>query len=160
MKRPMHVLPPGEIRRLIQNQKAEHTPHAFRAGGSAMADFRRLASVFAELEPAELSGWLDGIERMSESHEGCLPCSAKIRSYLLIFSYRRIPERQARYERELRPLLEEGRRMGRDYWGEVIASLQGNDTTSAASAHLAWWREVAASLGEARSLGLKHPLLN
>jgi hypothetical protein len=160
MTRPTHVLPPGEIRRLIQNQKAEHTPHAFRAGGSAMADFRRLASVFAALEPAELSGWLDGIEQMSESHRRCLPCSAKIRSYLLIFSFGRLPERQARYERELRPLLEQGRQIGRDYWGEVIASLEGNDTTPAAAAHLAWWRELAAELGEARSLGLKNPLLN
>ena len=160
MKRPMHVLPPGEIRRLIQNQKGEHTPHAFRAGGSAMVDFRRLASAFVALEPGELSGWLDGIEQMSESHDGCLPCSAKIRSYLLIFSYGRLPERQARYERELRPLLEEGRRMGRNYLGEVIASLQGNDNTPAAAAHRAWWRELAAELGEARSLGLKNPLLN
>ena len=125
-----------------------------------MADFRRLASAFAALEPGELSGWLDGIEQMSESHDGCLPCSAKIRSYLLIFAYGRLPDRQARYERELRPLLEEGRRMGRDYWGEVIESLEGNDTTPAAAAQIAWWRDVAAELGEARSLGLKNPLLN
>ena len=40
------------IRRLINNQKEEHSPHAFRAGGAGMADFNRLYPALRRL-PAE-----------------------------------------------------------------------------------------------------------
>ena len=153
-------LPPDEIRRLILNQKEEHVPHAFRAGGAAMEDFRRLAPVFAAMDATELAGWLDLIEVMAESHRRCLPCRAKILAYLLVFSRDRLlPERHARYEREFRLLDAEGRRMGRDYFGEVIASLHGTDDSPAAEAHRRRWRAMAEELGEARGLGLRHPWL-
>jgi hypothetical protein len=151
-------LPAAEIRRLILNQKEEHSPHAFRAGGSAMADFRRLAPVFAALPPDQLANWLELIERMAETHRHCLPCSAKIRAYLLVFSRERLPELHARYEREFRRLALQGREQGRDYLHEVLNSLQGDDDSPAAAAHRRWWRSLAAELAEARALGLTSPL--
>ena len=151
-------LAPDEIRRLILNQRAEHTPHAFRAGGAAMEDFRRLASAFAGMDAQELARWLHLIEIMGESHRGCLPCYAKIHVYLMVFSRDRLPELHARLQAEYRRIAEAGRRMGRDYFGEVIASLHGEDDSPAAEAHRRWWRELAADIREARSLGLPDPL--
>ena len=138
MKKPVPTLPPDEIRRLILNQKEEHTPHAFRAGGAAMADFRRLAPVFAAMKPGELQGWLELIEQMAESHRGCLPCRAKVLAYLMIFSHGRLPKAYTRHEAAYRALAREGRRLGRDYLGEVVASLHGNDDSPAAEAHRRW----------------------
>lgn len=153
MSSPTTKLPPDEIRRLIMNQKEEHTPHAFRAGGAAMADFRRLSPLFAQMEARELARWLHLIEVMAESHRLCLPCYAKIHAYLLVFSRERLPELHARYEREYRSLAAAGRRMGRDYLGEVVDSLHGKDDSPAAEAHRRWWRSLAADIGEARALG-------
>jgi hypothetical protein len=155
---PAPSLPAAEIRRLILNQKEEHSPHAFRAGGAAMADFRRLAPVLAALPVAELAGWLELIEQMAETHRGCLPCTAKIRAYLLVFSRERLPEVHARHEREYRRLAIEGRANGRDYLDEVLNSLQGDDDSPAAAAHRRWWRSLAAELADARALGRKSPL--
>ncbi len=143
-----------EIRRLILNQKQEHTPHAFRAGGAAMADFRRLAPIFAAMKPRELAAWLELIEEMADSHRGCLPCTAKIRAYLLLFSRGKLPRLHARHEAAYRALAREGRRMGRDYLGEVVESLHGNDDSPAAEAHRRWWRSLAEEIREARVLGL------
>lgn len=154
---PAPVLADTEIRRLILNQKEEHSPHAFRAGGAAMADFRRLAPVLAALPVAELAGWLELIERMAETHRGCLPCTAKIRAYLLVFSRERLPEVHARHEREYRRLAIEGRANGRDYLDEVLNSLQGNDDSPAAAAHRRWWRSLAAEIAADRATGRRGP---
>jgi hypothetical protein len=155
---PAPVLPDADIRRLILNQKKEHSPHAFRAGGAGMADFRRLATAFAALPPERLAGWLELIEQVAETHAGCLPCAAKIRAYLLVFSRERLPDVHTRHEREYRRLALAGRRMGRDYLGEVLDSLQGNDDSPAAAANRQWWRSLAEELAEARALGLPSPL--
>jgi hypothetical protein len=155
---PALVMPDAEIRRLILNQKQEHSPHAFRAGGAGMADFRRLAPVFAALPPERLAVWLELIERVAETHARCLPCAAKLRAYLLVFSRGRLPEIHTRHEREYRSLALAGRRMGRDYLGEVLDSLQGKDDSPAAAANRRWWRRLAEELAEARALGLPSPL--
>lgn len=155
---PAPVLPDAEIRRLILNQKQEHSPHAFRAGGAGMEDFRRLARAFAALPPERLAGWLELIEQVAETHARCLPCLAKIRAYLMVFSRDRLPDVHARNEREYRRLALEGRRMGRDYLGEVLDSLEGNDDSPAAAANRQWWRSLAEDLAEARARGRPSPL--
>lgn len=85
------------IRRLIANQKAEHSPHAFRAGGAGMADFNLLAPVLRHLPVPELLGWLRLIDAMRATHGECVACGCKILAYEIFITCDRLPERSARY---------------------------------------------------------------
>jgi len=89
---PADCLPSSEILRLIRNQMEEHTSQAFRAGGAAKGDFRRLSKAFATISPSQLFPLLLEIEDMAQSHAYCLHCCAKIRAYLLIFSKDLLPD--------------------------------------------------------------------
>ena len=138
---PTHLLPASEIRRLISNQKEEHSPHAFRAGGAAMNDFRQLGKAFATMDAEELLPWLKKIEIMGKSHDYCLPCSAKIRAYLLIFSKDTLPYLHIRYVREYNKIIKNASNIQRDFLQEVIDSLHGNDNSPAAEAQRRSWRD-------------------
>ena len=66
------------IRRLITNQKAEHSPHAFRAGGAGMANFNQRYPILRSLPMDELAEWLSLIDAMRATHGGCGACCRKI----------------------------------------------------------------------------------
>lgn len=148
---PADCLPASEILRLIRNQKEEHTPHAFRAGGAAMGDFRRLSKVLATMSPSQLFPLLLEIEDMAQSHDYCLPCSAKIRAYLLIFSKDLLPDLHLRYAREYAKIIKRAPNIQRDFFQEVIDSLQGDDNSLAAEAQRRSWRDWLINQQLARS---------
>jgi len=129
------------IRRLINNQKQEHTSHAFRAGHAGMDDFKRLLPVLRSLPSAELEQWMDLIDKMGETHQDCLPCSCKVLVYSFLFTIDILPVRSAGYKRlyeqsiSRRPPPE-----GRNYLAEVIQSLREGPETPEAIAHKRYWR--------------------
>lgn len=131
------------IRRLITNQKEEHTPHAFRTGHGGMQDYNRLAPILRKLPPEELSEWLDLMDEVYESHRLCQPCGCKVLSYLILISKDLLPDRHAtyfsRYEDHIRRWPPVG---GRDFMSEVIESLYHGKEHSNAKAHKAWWHSV------------------
>ena len=62
------------IRKLIINQRDEHTPHSFRAGHAGMHDFNRLVQILRSLPVNEVWEWLDLIDRSDCAHIPCTPC--------------------------------------------------------------------------------------
>ena len=74
------------IRRLITNQKAEHSPHAFRAGGAGMANFNQRYPILRSLPMDELAEWLSLIDAMRATHGGCGACCCKILAYEILFT--------------------------------------------------------------------------
>ena len=132
-----------DIRRLIENQKAEHVPHAFRAGGAGMADFNALYPVLRRLSRTELRRWMGLIDQMRATHEGCLPCTAKILAYSVLFTRDRYPERCERYTRLYQELNRSCEPGGRDFMAEVIDSLAQKPDSPAALAHKRNWRLLA-----------------
>ena len=146
MKATFPAIGPGELRRLILNQKEEHTPHAFRGGATGMADFRRVAPALSVMTPGELEPWLDLIEEVAATHRGCLPCSAKLWAYLMVFSRDKLPDRHVSYLRRYRQHARLGADLGRNFLREVLESLQGNDDSPAAEAHRRSWRAYVIEL--------------
>lgn len=110
---------------MIVTQTSEYTHRAFRAGHAGMADFNRLLPVLRTLPAVEDEQWMDLIDEMRETHDGCLPCSCKVLAYSFLITRDILPERSAQYRRlcdqaiTLRPMPE-----GRNYLAEVIWSLQ------------------------------------
>ena len=133
------------LRRLITNQRAEHVPHAFRAGAAGMADFARLIPVLRALPATELAGWLDRIDSLRATHRACLPCTAKILAYSLIAARGRLRDRAAHHQ-TLYDNLMRSAPAGRDYLAEVRASLGGATDSPAAAAHRRFWRAVSLDL--------------
>lgn len=132
------------IRRLINNQKEEYSPHAFRAGGAAMAAFDELHPVLRELPGPALARWMRLIDKMRATHDGCLPCSSKILAYSILFTQDLLPELCERYTRLY---YEQIRRntppAGRDYMAEVLNSLNQGPESPAAQLHKRNWRMLA-----------------
>lgn len=133
------------IRRLINNQKAEHSPHAFRAGGAGMADFTRLYLVLRRLPAEEISGWMQAIDAMRTTHGECVACSCKILAYQGLITRDRLPERSEHYRALYADLFQFGTK-GRDYLAEVRASLGGEPDGPAADYHKRGWRQLALEL--------------
>lgn len=133
---------PDTIRRLITNQKAEHFPHAFRAGAAGMSDFNQLFPVLSRLPAAELAEWLALIDAMRASHGECGACACKILAYEILFTRERLPTLSARYA-ALYAELSQYDTSGRDFLAEVRSSLRGDPDGPAAEYHKRGWRQLA-----------------
>jgi hypothetical protein len=133
------------IRRLINNQKAEHSPHAFRAGGAGMADFNRLYPALRRLPADEVAGWMQAIDAMRTTHGECVACACKILAYQRLITRDRLPKTSARYA-ALYADLYRFDSTGRDFWAEVRASLGGEPDDAAAEYHKRGWRQLALEL--------------
>lgn len=118
--------------RLINNQKFEHSNHAFRSyGRSGISDFLILLQRFrsGHFEETDLNEALDLVDVMRETHNDCESCTLKILVFCELFSFNRLPERyihyQMEYERwktlEIEEHMIEGG-TGRDYRREVMDS--------------------------------------
>ena len=136
-----------DIRRLINNQKEEHVPHAFRAGGAAMHDFNRLYPVLRGLPGPQLARWMRLIEKMGKSHDRCLPCSSKILAYSVLFTHGLLPELCEKYTtRYYDQIRRTPPPAGRDYMAEVLTSLNQGPESPAAQLHKRNWRMLAVNL--------------
>ncbi len=109
-----------KILRLINNQKTEHTPHAFRAGGAGLRDFGALRHLLEPLTEAELSEALDVIDAMAATHNGCASCTAKIAAFCEAFAAQTLPQRSVGYREACSAL--SGREQ-RDYRAEIQRQL-------------------------------------
>ena len=136
---------PDTIRRLIANQKAEHFPHAFRAGAAGMADFNQLFPVLSRLPAADLLEWLALIDAMRATHGECVACACKILAYEILLTRERLPASSARYA-ALYADLYQYETTGRDFLAEVRASLRGDPDGPAAEYHKRGWRQLALEL--------------
>ncbi len=133
------------IRRLINNQKAEHSPHAFRAGGAGMADFNRLYPALRRLPAEEMAGWMQAIDAMRTTHGECVACACKILAYQRLITRDQLPKTSARYAALYADLYRYDS-TGRDYLAEVRASLRGEPDGPAADYHKRGWRQLALEL--------------
>ena len=133
----------SDIRRRIENQKAEHVPHAFRAGGAGMEDFNSLCPVLRRLARPGLRQWMGLIDQMRATHDGCLPCTSKILAYSVLFTRGRYPELCDRYTRLYQELNSNRQPGDRDFMAEVLDSLAGRPESPAAQAHKRNWRLLA-----------------
>jgi hypothetical protein len=133
------------IRRLITNQKAEHSPHAFRAGGTGMADFNQLYPVLCRLPADELADWLNLIDAMRVTHGECVACACKILAYEMLITREHLPGRSAHYA-ALHADLYAYDTTGRDFLAEVRASLRGDPDGPAAEHHKRGWHQLALEL--------------
>lgn len=141
-----------EIRRIINNQKQQHTPHAFRAGSAGMTDFNQLHPLLRRLPERTLARHMKLIDRMWLTHEHCEPCYCKILAYCILFTADRLPERHAEYERLYRARIS-GSRRGRDYMREVLDSLLRQIDHPNAKLHKQYWVSVADEMARSR----QHP---
>ena len=117
------------IQRLINNQKSEHSLHAFAGNRGGMGDFNLLYPVLTKLPAVALRKWMRMIDAMRATHVDCVPCYAKILAYSILFTQNRAPELCERYRELYGQLVAKhytGRRY-RDIMGEVKASLHGTD---------------------------------
>ncbi len=117
------------IQRLINNQKSEHSLHAFAGNRGGMNDFNLLYPVLTKLPTAALRKWMRMIDAMRATHADCAPCYAKILAYSILFTQDRSPKLCEGYQELYTPFVAKyfiGRRY-RDIMGEVRASLHGTD---------------------------------
>ena|SRR6478735_4473435 len=117
------------IRRLIQNQKSEHTGHAFAGNRGGMQDFNLLYPVLSQLPAVKLRKWMRMVDAMRATHNGCGSCTAKILAYSILFTEKRSPTLCKHY-REIYTLFVTRYFVGkyrRDIMAEVLASLHGTD---------------------------------
>ncbi len=136
----LHARDPETIRRLINNQHHQHTPHAFRAGHAGMADFNRLVPVLRSLPAVELEEWMKLIDAMCSSHVGCLPCSSKILVYSYLITKDILQKRSAHYKRLYEQRIQRHTPPeGRNYLVEVINSLKQAPEGPEARAHKIQW---------------------
>jgi hypothetical protein len=134
---------PDTIRRLITNQKHEHTPHAFRAGSSGMKDFNRLVPVLRSLPPDELVKWLKLIDQVGHSHRGCQPCTCKVRAYLILITKDILPDLHAHHLSCYHSHIKRWPpHKNRNFLAEVMASYLHDIDHPNAEAHKAWWKWV------------------
>jgi hypothetical protein len=133
------------IRRLITNQAAEHSPHAFRAGGAGMADFNRLYPELRCLPAEALPRWLSLIDAMRATHGECVACGCKIIAYEMLITHERLPRRSAHYAALYADLYGYDT-TGRDFLVEVRAALRGDTAGPAAEHHKRGWRQLALEL--------------
>lgn len=136
----LHARDPETIRRLINNQHHQHTPHAFRAGHAGMYDFNRLVPVLRSLPAEELEEWMKVIDTMCSSHVGCLPCSSKILVYSYLITKDILPVRSARYKRLYEQRIQRFTPPeGRNYLQEVINALKQAPEGPEGRAHKINW---------------------
>ena len=133
------------IRRLITNQKAEHSPHAFRAGGAGMANFNQRYPILRSLPMDELAEWLSLIDAMRATHGGGGACCCKILADEILFTREQLPALSARYA-VLYADLYGYDTTGRDFLVEVRAALRGDTAGPAAEHHKRGWRQLALEL--------------
>lgn len=117
------------IRRLIQNQKSEHSPHAFAGNRSGMEDFNLLYPLLSQLPSAKLRKWMRLIDAMRATHSGCGPCTAKILAYSILFTENHSPTLCQHYCGLYTAFVARHfyGKHARDIMAEVLASLHGTD---------------------------------
>jgi hypothetical protein len=118
-----------DSRRLINNQKQEHSSHPFKSWGrSGLDDFTILLERFLAKEfPTEtLNEALDLIDTMRSTHKDCESCTLKILAFSELFSYNKNRSRYLWYNSEYERwkeleidehIIEDGR--GRNYRQEI-----------------------------------------
>ena len=141
------------IRRLITNQKAEHSPHAFRAGGAGMANFNQRYPILRSLPMDELAEWLSLIDAMRATHGGGGACGCKILADEILFTREQLPALSARYA-ALYADFSRCDTTGRDFLAEVRAYLRGYPDGPAAEYHKRGWRQLALELALAHGVYL------
>jgi hypothetical protein len=137
------------IRRLIVNQRDDHTPHAFRAGHAGMQDFNRLVPLLRRLPAEEISQWLDLIGDVAASHRHCPYCLGKIIAYSIIITKDLEPLaiRHAGYMKQYERLLaDQLNEEPRDFITEVIDSMCNGKEHPHRKLHAAHWHEIAEAL--------------
>jgi hypothetical protein len=130
----------NDLLRLINNQKAEHSPHAFRAGGAGMADFNRIYRHIHARPAGEIANWMPHIDAMRRTHGACVACVSKILAYSILITRQSLPRICNDYTRHYRALQSS---QDRDYFAEIRASLDGKSDSSAALHHKRNWHTVA-----------------
>lgn len=137
------------IRRLINNQRDEHTEHAFRAGHAGMQDFNRLVPILRGLPTDELHEWLDLIDDMAATHRYCDFCLGKITAYRMIITKDKPPlaTRHALY-RDIyaRILQRQPRAEPRDFMKEVLDSMHHGKEHAHRQMHAFHWHEIAEAM--------------
>jgi hypothetical protein len=133
--------------RIINNQKKEHSVHAFeRYGSSGLDDLTLLLQRFRDekFPPKNLIEALDLIDKMRDTHVECASCTLKILAFSELFAYQKLQARYSFYSSEY------------DRWKELeidelmISNGRGRDYRKEI------WDHVRRHLGEGRweSLGL------
>ena len=133
----------NELLRLINNQKAENSPHAFRAGGAGMTDFNRVYRHLHARHGGEIATWMPPIDAMRCTHGACIACVSKILAYSILITRHRLPCLCNGYIRQYRALQSA---QDRNYFGEVRASLDGKSSSAAAVHHKRNWHTAAFEL--------------
>ena len=137
------------IRRLITNQREEHTPHAFRAGHAGMHDFNRVVPILRSLPVEEVHAWLDLIDDVADSHRACAYCLGKITAYRILITQDIEPlaERHAGYLSQYARLLANQRHdEQRDFIKEVIDSMYRGKEHPHRQVHAFHWHEIAETI--------------
>lgn len=153
-----------QIRRLITNQRDEHTPHAFRAGHCGMLDFNRLVPILRSLPVNEILGWLDLIDEVAHSHRYCVNCLGKITAYRILITegIEPLASCHSNYRNQYARLLA-GQRHDeqRNYIKEVLDSLYHGKEHPHRRLYAFRWHEMAEAIrSEARhQLGKDAPFL-
>lgn len=140
------------IRRLITNQRDEHTPHAFRAGHAGMQDFNRLISIMRSLPVEEVHAWLDLIDDVAHSHRACVCCLGKITAYLVLMTKDIAPlaARHARYLAHYADVYaNQDNGEPRDFMKEVLDSMQLGKEHPHRQLHAFRWHEIAEAIRSA-----------
>lgn len=137
------------IRRLINNQRDEHTEHAFRAGHAGMLDFNRLVPILRGLPTDELNGWLDLIDDMASTHRYCVFCLGKITAYRVLIT-RDLPSLASRHadyqDKYYRILAGQRKEEPRDFMREVLDSMYHGKEHPHRQLHAFHWREIAEAI--------------
>lgn len=137
------------ISRLINNQRDEHTEHAFRAGHAGMQDFNRLVPILRGLPTDEVHEWLDLIDDMAATHRYCDFCLGKITAYRMLIT-RDLPPlagRHAVYRNTYARIVErQPRAEPRDFMREVLDSMYHGKEHAHRRMHAFHWHEIAEAL--------------
>lgn len=137
------------IRRLITNQRNEHTPHAFRAGHAGMHDFNRLVPTLRRLPANEIRTWLDLIDEVADSHRDCVYCLGKISAYRILITkdIEALAPSHANYVKQYTRLLaEQNGEDQRDFIREVLNSMHHGQEHPHRKLYAFHWHELAESI--------------
>lgn len=152
------------VRRLITNQRDEHTPHAFRAGHAGMQDFNRLVPILRSLPVNEIWSWLDLIDEVADSHQYCAYCFGKITAYRILITEGIGPlaASHLNYRHQYARLLADQRHdEQRNYIKEVIDSMYHGKEHPHRRLYVCRWHEMVETIRSAarHQLGKDAPFL-
>lgn len=137
------------IRRLITNQRDEHTPHAFRAGHAGMQDFNILVPILRSRPAKEIRSWLGLIDEVADSHQYCTYCFGKITAYRILMTRGIEPlaiEHTNYMEQYARLLAEQRDDEERDFIKEVIDSMYHGKEHPHRKLYAFHWHEMVETI--------------